>query len=68
MFSFSTSTSNESFFNFFTDFGVILLDMTFSIMNGEKLVIGELLDSIEMNLGKGDFQLHLLNQFFSNFF
>ena len=28
--------------------------MTFSIMNGERLVIGELLDSIEMNLGKGD--------------
>ena len=39
---------------FFTDFGVILLDMTFSIMNGERLVIGELFNSIEMNLGKGD--------------
>ena len=53
-FLFSTSTSNVSFFNFFTDFGVILLDMTFSIMNGERLVIGKHLDSIEMNLGKGD--------------
>ena len=28
--------------------------MTFSIMNGKRLVIGKLFDSIEMNLGKGD--------------
>ena len=28
--------------------------MTFSIMKGERLIIGELLDSIVMNLGKRD--------------
>ena len=32
----------------------MLLDTIFSIMNGERLVIGEFLDSIVMNLGKGD--------------
>ena len=59
-FLFSTSKSNVSFLNFSTDFGVMLLDMTFSTMKGEKLVIGELLDSIEMNLGCRNFVKELV--------
>ena len=37
---------------FFTDMGVKLLDITFSIIKGDKLVIDKRLDSIIMNLGK----------------
>ena len=33
--------------------GVKFLDITFSIMKGDKLVIGALLDSMIKNLGKG---------------
>ena len=51
-FLFSTSTSRVWFFNFLTVIGVRFVDITFSIMNGDKLVIGELLDSMIMNLGK----------------
>ena len=43
----------SSIFNFFTVISVRFVDITFSIMNGDKLVIGALLDSIIMNLGKG---------------
>ncbi len=41
-------------FFFFTDIGVKLLGVTFSIMNGDRFVMGERVDSITMNLGKGD--------------
>ena len=34
--------------------GVKLLNITFSIIKGDKLVIGKPLDSIIMNLGKVD--------------
>ena len=44
-----------SFFKiFFTDIGVKLLDIPFSIMNRDIFVTSELVDSITMNLGKGD--------------
>ena len=52
-FFFSTSSS-VPFFNFFTNMGVKLLDITFSIIKGDRLVIGKPLDFIIMNLGKVD--------------
>ena len=41
------------FLNFLTVMGVKFVDITFSIMKGDKFVIGALLDSMIMNLGKG---------------
>ena len=52
-FLFSTSTKKVWFFNFFTLIGIKFVDITFLIMKGDKLVIGVLLDSMIMNLGKG---------------
>ena len=65
-FLFSTSTSSFIFFIFylfifFYSICVIFVDITFSIMNGDKLVIGTLLDSMIMNLGKGaSVEIHLV--------
>ena len=39
---------------FFTDNGVKLLDITFSLMNKKRFVMGELVHSITMTFGKGD--------------
>ena len=36
-----------------TVIGVKFVDITFSIMKGDKFVIGVVLDSMIMNLGKG---------------
>ena len=54
-FLFSTLTSRVWFFNlfFFTVIDVKFVDITFSIIKGDKLVIGALLDLMIMNLGKG---------------
>ena len=41
------------FFSFFTLIGVKLLEITFSIINGDSCVIGVTVDSVKMNLGKG---------------
>ena len=41
------------FLNFLTVMGVKFVDITFSIMKGDKFAIGALLDSMIMNLGKG---------------
>ena len=46
---------------FFTDMGVKLLDITFSIVKVERLVIGKPLDSIIINLGKVD-SIHYLKK------
>ena len=40
-------------FYLFTVIGVRFVDITFSIINGDKLVIEALLDSMIMNLGEG---------------
>ena len=53
VYSFSTSTRRVWFFHFFTVIRVRFVDITFSIISSDKLVIGALLDSMIMNQGKG---------------
>ena len=52
-FLFSTSTNEVWFLNVLTVMGVKIFYITFSIMKGEELIIGALLDSMIMNLRKG---------------
>ena len=49
----SSFLPQQAQFYFFTEIGVKFVDITFSIINGDKLGIGALLDSVIINLGKG---------------
>ena len=51
--SFPPQQAEFHFLIFLTVIGVKFVDITFSIMKSDKLVIGALLDSMIMNLGKG---------------
>ena len=50
---FHLNKQSKLFFNCFTVMGVKCVDITFSVMKSDKLVIRALLDSMIMNLGKG---------------